>query len=223
MTASDILRCVSVAAIFLAGSCAAPETGYFADPMANHPLSVQPHYVEADFTAPAPQGGLNPVDSTRFGHFVADYLDHGRGTITVSVPDGPAASGLIALFGEKLASLGVPRERILVGTYAAEADAPVKLGYLDYAIKSDPCGDWSENAADNLTNRPMANFGCATQHNIAAQLANPKDLVSPEAGTAPDAVRRTTVLDKYEKGTSTATDKPSGQSAKISDVGSSGN
>lgn len=220
MTASDILRCVSIAAIFLAGSCAAPEPGYFADPMANHPLSVQPHYVEAGFTAPAPQGGLNPADSKRFGHFVADYLDHGHGTISVSVPDGPAAASLIAYFGEKLASLGVPRERILVGSYAAEEDAPVKLGYLDYAIKSDPCGDWSDNNAFTLTNRPMTNFGCATQHNIAVQLANPKDLVSPQTGTSPDAARRTAVLDKYEKGTSTGTEKPSGQSAKIADVGS---
>lgn len=219
MTVSDLLRCASVAAVFLAGSCAAPVPGGFADPALNHPVTVDPHYVETAFTAPSPDAGLPPTESTRLGELVSAYLDHGHGSIAVSVPDGPGAAAIIAYFGEKLASLGVARGQILVGTYAGEEGAPVRLGYLDYAAQSDRCGDWSSNVAYTLSNRPMDNFGCANQHNLAVQVADPRDLAAPRDASAANAARRASVMDKYEKGSATAAAKSGTDSAKISDVG----
>lgn len=219
MTVSDLLRCASVVAVFLAGSCAAPVPGGFADPALNHPVSVTPRYVETTFMVPAPDAGLPPAESTRLGELVSAYLDRGHGSIAVSVPDGPGASAVIAYFGEKLASLGISRGQILVGTYAAENGAPVKISYLDYAAESSRCGDWSNNVAYNLSNRPMDNFGCATQHNLAAQVADPRDLAMPRDASAANAARRASVMDKYEKGSATTSAKSGSDAAKISDVG----
>lgn len=219
MTVSDLLRCASVVAVVLAGSCAAPVPGGFADPALNHPVSVTPHYVETAFAVPAPDAGLAPVESTRLGELVSAYLDHGHGSIAVSVPDGPDASAVIAYFGEKLASLGISRGQILVGTYAGENGAPVKISYLDYTADSSRCGDWSNNVAYTQSNRPMDNFGCATQHNLAAQVADPRDLTTPRDASAANAARRASVMDKYEKGSATSSAKSGSDAAKISDVG----
>ena len=91
-----------------------------------------------------------------------------------------------------------------------------------------PCGEWPEDLGvapvptlgtlpPSMENRPYWNFGCATQHNLAASVVNPEDLIQPRAETAPMAARRQTVIEKYRKG-----DNPSGQydtkEAKASDV-----
>lgn len=85
------------------------------------------------------------------------------------------------------------RHAILVGPQGA---------YLDH-----PCGQWPHDIgpADmevNATNRPHWNHGCATQHNLAAMVANPNDLLQPRAEGAVDQTRRQTALGKYRAGTS---------------------
>ena len=218
---TNILRYACVAAVLLAGSCATPENNdtLFADPVVNHPITVEPHYTEIGFAVPAPSAGLTPTDAARFGAFVADFLEKGNGAISVSVPDGPEAPDAISYFGEKLASLGVPRARILVGTHAAADQPNVKLGYMGYTAQVADCGDWSKSVVDTGSNEPMPNFGCATQHNIAAQVSDPRDLVTPRPATDADAARRAVALGNYEKGKPTAADKTEDQKAKVSDVG----
>ena len=69
-----------------------------------------------------------------------------------------------------------------------------------------------------------ANLGCAVQHNIAAMVADPRDLLGPrEAGPA-DSVRNATAMDLYEKGLPSAamkhtTDYSAEQSAPGSGIG----
>jgi pilus assembly protein CpaD len=70
-----------------------------------------------------------------------------------------------------------------------------------------------------MTNAEYWNFGCASQHNLAAMVDEPVDLVEPRAETPPYTARRDTVLDKYKKGESSATVYPDLEKAKISDVG----
>jgi pilus assembly protein CpaD len=57
------------------------------------------------------------------------------------------------------------------------------------------------------------------QHNIAAQIENPRDIVEPRALGSSDAMRRATVMDAYEKGAPTAATKNADQSVAVSDVG----
>ena len=75
--------------------------------------------------------------------------------------------------------------------------------------------------ADNQTPK---NFGCSVQHNIAAMVADPRDLLGPRAMDVADAVRRGMVMDHYEKGEITqadkhTVDKSTEQSAGASTVG----
>jgi len=113
-----------------------------------------------------------------------------------------------------------------VGTHpATDGDRRVEIGFVGYVAHTEPCGDWSENVADTETNLPMPNFGCATQHNLAAMIADPRDLdESRRLDDMPDATRRATVIGHYEKGEASQANKKtydsgSEQSAPGSGIG----
>jgi pilus assembly protein CpaD len=207
----SFLRFAAVAAVMLAASCAAPindGTGLSSDGAANHPITVEPHAQTIKLSFSAPDAGLMPDDAARFEAFVDAYRDHGDGAISVTVPSGPDASATISYFGQKLASAGVAPERILVGTReVVNGDRRVEIGYIAFTARTAPCGDWSESLADTSANATAPDFGCSVQQNIAAQIADPRDLMRPRDETASDAVRRATVTDKYEKGQITQADK----------------
>lgn len=214
----DILRIAAIGAVLLAGSCASPHDDLsMADPTANHPISVEPHFSSIKLSFSAPEAGLLPDDAARFDAFVADYLSRGSGSISVSAPQGPGSAAALSYFGARLFAMGVPRSRILVGT-RDDADTRVEVGYIAYTAKTDPCGDWSDDTAKTYDNRTSRNFGCAVQHNIAAQVADPRDLIEMRPTDPADAARRGQVLDNYEKGKVTAAEKGREQSGAVSDV-----
>lgn len=221
MSVKDLLRFASLAAVLLAGSCASPINGddtMMADGAANHPIVVEPNYTSIKLPFSASDAGLMPDDATKLDAFVEEYLMHGNGAISISAPSGEAGNAAIRYFGERLSSMGVPPSRILVG-HRNDADQRVEIGYLAYQAKADSCGDWSHNAGDTASNEPMPNFGCAVQHNIAAMVANPRDLVEPRPMDADDGTRRATVMGHYERGEPTGAVKGPDQSGAVADVG----
>jgi pilus assembly protein CpaD len=221
--ATYILRAAAVAAVLLAGSCAAEKSDdppVFADGLRNHPITVAPHYQSVGIAFSDPSAGLSPEDGTALAGFVEDYLSRGDGAISISAPSGPNSSAALSYFGEQLAHMGVPRTRILVGTHdASNGDTKVEIGYILYTARTDPCGNWTQDAEETGENIPMPDFGCSVQHNIAAMVDDPRDLVSPRGMSAGDATRRETVVTTYEKAQSTASQKSQSQSATLSDVG----
>ncbi|MBI3678147.1 MAG: CpaD family pilus assembly protein [Proteobacteria bacterium] len=226
MKKSDLVRAAAVSAVLLAGSCAAPfnDGTIVADPLVNHPITVEPGYRSMQISFTTSGAGLTNDDALRFDAFVQDYVTRGNGAISISAPKGPTADAAIAYFGERLATAGVPRSQILVGTHdVVSGDTRVEIGYVSYVAHTDSCGDWSKNAANVAANLPMPDFGCATQHNVAEAVADPRDLVSPRGMGDADADRRGTVLGHYKKGEITSSDKRKGdlsneQSGTASDV-----
>lgn len=221
MLMKDILRAGSLVAVLLAGSCASPEDPNFRVPDGdvNHPITVAPTYQSVKFPFSVSNAGLMPDDAAKFDAFVQDYLEHGNGAISVTVPAGNYANAAISYFGERLADMGVPRSRVLVGTKdVADGDTRVELGFIGYGAHVDKCGDWSENVAATGENEPMPNFGCAVQNNIAAMVADPRDLLQPRTMGDADTPRRTAVMGHYGKGEVTGATKSAEQSSVVSDV-----
>jgi pilus assembly protein CpaD len=215
-TTKDIIRFASIAALLLAGSCAAPSgdgPGLVTDPTANHPIVVEPNYHTIKLPFSASDAGLMPEDAAHFSVFVQEYLDSGNGAISITAPAGRNANAAIGYFGERLASLGVPRDRILVGTKPqADSDGRIEIGYVGYNAHVEGCArgnDWSKDWSDTSDNQPTPSFGCSVQNNIAAMVADPRDLVQPRTMDAADATRRSTVMGHYEKGEVTQADKHS--------------
>jgi pilus assembly protein CpaD len=201
-TMRDTMRAAAIAAVLLAGSCAAPTNDHAmltADPDVNHPIVVEQSTKSMRLSFSAADAGLMPEDAARFDGFVGAYLaSGGDASISITVPNGPTAQQTIRYFGERLTSYGVPRARILVG-YRKDNDPRVELDYTSYTARTDQCGNWSQ-ASDIASNLPMSDFGCSVQHNIAAQIDDPRDLVTPRAMGEADAVRRGTVMGLYQKG-----------------------
>jgi pilus assembly protein CpaD len=204
----DSLRVAVLAATLLAGSCTSEEARLSSDGAENHPILVAPSNQSLRLPFSAPEAGLLPEDSARLEAFVGSYMSEGNGALSVSAPAGPDASAALSYFGERLVQMGVPRSRILVGTRDVGGDdRRVELSYVGYAAHTEACGDWSVNLATTYANDTAPNFGCAEQQNIAAMVANPRDLVAPQDMGTSDQTRRADVMGKYEKGDITQADK----------------
>lgn len=218
----DLSLAAALAGVLMASSCAAPvnDGSFTADPVANHPIAVAPSMESLKLSLASPSSGLSPDDEAHFSDFVRAYLAYGSGSISISAPRGAGSTDAIHYFGERLASMGVPEDRILAGTHeTADGDTSVEFGYISYTAHTDPCGDWSKNAGDTSSNLPMPNLGCASQHNLAAMIADPRDLVEPQPQGPAEAARRSTVMGNYVKGQPTAAQKTSDQSTSISTIG----
>jgi len=191
-------------------ACAHPVAGPedALSPQQHFPISFEPQMQV--YRLPYDSGTeSSPVLERELYDIGRDYIENGAGSISISaMPENASAAEQIV--GE-LAALGVPRNRIAV-VPPGMADAPhtVAIGYIRYRAVSPACGNWSENLANNYDNRQSPNFGCAVQHNIAAMIADPRDLAVPEPEGTEDAVRRLTILGKYEQGDNTGAKKSIG-------------
>ena len=222
------LHVMSLGAVLLAGSCAEPSPfvvnpAVYADGAANHPITVAPGFrsLKVGFTGSV--GGLSEGDGEQLIHFVSAYLASGNGALSISAPSGPESSEAIRYIGERIIAMGVPRSHLLVGTHDATGDyGQVEIGYVTYTAHTNPCGNWSQDADDTGANLPLPDFGCSVEQNIAAMVADPKDLVAPRDMGPGDAVRRATLTKQYETGAVTAATKSQDQSGAVSTVGSSG-
>ena len=226
-TANYHLRMTVLAAALLVGSCSTDKYALQGVPnpdgAENHPIVVEPSDRSLRLSFSATEAGLMPEDAVRLEAFVGDYLNGGSGAISVSAPAGPGANEALSYFGEKLALLGVPRSRILVGTReVAGRDEKVKFHFISYEAHTDQCGDWSADLAETTANATAPNLGCSNQQNIAAMVTDPRDLITPEPESAADATHRAAVLGHYEQGQVTGSAKNSSQSGTVSDVGTSG-
>src|SRR5207302_2101112 len=96
---------------------------------------------------------------------------------------------------ERALSAGGASGYINVGSYpAAEPGvaSPIRLSFdgLKAQVASQ-CGQWPRDIAsastiDGWENRHCWNYGCGYQTDLAAQVADPRDLVSPQAESASD-------------------------------------
>ena len=220
---TKILRASVVLAALFITACAnpisKPENG---EPVEKRfPIAVEPHMESLRVPYNAARGNLDETSNAALLSFARDYLENGSGTLSVSatrrIPDAPNY-----VVG-RLVSMGVPRNRIMIGNDdALSAADEVKVTYVRYQAHASDCGDWSVNLGDTSENKASPNFGCATQHNLAAMVADPHDLVTPKPLEPDDAQRRLTVLDKYRKGETTVAAKTDAQSGAVSAVAGGG-
>jgi pilus assembly protein CpaD len=228
MTLQDIIRAGALTGMLVAGSCAAPTAdpnGMMEDGAVNHPILVEPSF--RDLKVGYAGAGMSDEDAVKFDAFLADYRAHGNGSLGISVPNGGGSRDAITYFAERAAATGISRDKILVSTHdAANGDTRVDVSYIAYTAHTDKCGDWSENLAYTADNQTPRNFGCAVQQNIAAMVADPRDLLGPRPMDAGDTARRMTVMGNYEQGKITSSEKRKGdlgneQSASMTSVGNS--
>ena len=223
MEAKYLVRALCLAAVLMAGSCAAPTNdanGMMEDGAVNHPIQVEPSYQSMKLYYSPADTGISPADQARFENFIKDYEAHGNGSIAVSAPAGMNSQAMIGFFAQRINDMGVPKDHILVASHdAPDGDMRVEINYVSYQATTDKCGDWSEDLAYTADNITPKNFGCAVQHNIAAQLADPRDLLGARDMDDASSTRRSAVVGNYEAGKVTSAAKTSDQSVSSASLG----
>lgn len=222
-------------AAMLAGCKTTSDSGVTAsiphDYRQRHPIAVREGKQTLTVFIGDRRGGLTPSQRAEVGALAGPWRREATGGFVVEVPLGGvnerAATSAAHEIRSILIASGVPGHSIEVRPYRTQD--PSRLGTLrvnfpKMVAETGPCGLWPEDLGPTMnaaytSNRPHWNHGCATQRNLAAQVADPADLVQPRAETPALTSRRATVLDKYRKGEATATQYPDANKGKISDLG----
>lgn len=177
-----------------------------------HPIAVDSQVVT--LTLPVGGAGLSAVDKARVRAFADAYLAGGHGPVSVTTPSGTGRDGDALETADAaravLDAAGVDATQIESAGYAsAEEKRQLVLSYVRYVATPSACGVWTGTLVRDFRNLRSPNYGCATQNNLAAMVADPRDLVEPAAATAADANARMRMIDAYRKGekTSSATDE----------------
>src|ERR1700742_3332078 len=111
---SILLRGFCLAAVITAGSCSSPsgdEKMTFDDPVANHPILVQPS--SQSLKVNVSPAGMAPADMARLDAFVSGYQAHGNGKIVISAPAGALANAELTRIADRINAMGVSRDQIL--------------------------------------------------------------------------------------------------------------
>ena len=195
-----------------------------------HPITV----TEADHTMQlfigANRASLTPTQRAEVLAFGQSWRNEATGGVLIDLPTGTvnerAAAGALHEIQSILAATGVPPGSTMVRTYNAgtRSFATVRITYPKVTAQAGPCGMWPKDIGPSVNseyyeNKQYWNFGCASQHNLAAMVDNPQDLVQPRSETPAYTMRRTQVVEKYRQGQSTATQYPNQNAGRISDFG----
>ena len=197
-----------------------------------HPIVVQEADRSIEVFVGTNRGGLTAPQRTDVTAFAQTWLHEGTGPMVidlpVSTPNARAAGQSLQDIQAIFSSVGVPARGVTIRRFTPanpKQFATIKLNYPKVTADAGPCGLWPEDLGPSFRNpiyqenRPYSNLGCASQRNMAAMVANPADLVQPRPESPTFTTRRSTVLGKYSKGESTATQYPDADKGKISDVG----
>jgi pilus assembly protein CpaD len=197
-----------------------------------HPIVVEESNQSIVVFVGQGRGGLTAEQRADVFGLARTWLQEGTGAINADVPvqtpNARAAADSMREVQSLLAAAGVPPHAVVVRNYHSKDPRllpAIRLSYPKLSATAGPCGLWPEDIGPSIKNksyfenRSYYNFGCANQHNLAAMVDNPSDLVQPRPETPPYTARRSALFEKYRKGTPTAITYPEAERAKLSDTG----
>jgi pilus assembly protein CpaD len=197
-----------------------------------HPIAVTEANRSIVVFVGSGRGGLSIPQRDDVRGLARSWVAEATGGIIIDVPVNtpnarPAASAYREIRAQLMAG-GVPARAIMQRNYTPDDPrdfAAIKLNYPKITAVAGPCGLWPEDIGPSIDNplynenKPHHNFGCATQRNLAAMVANPADLEQPRPESPAYNARRDVAFSRYRKGDPTTTVYPEVEKAKLSDTG----
>ena len=172
----------------------------------NHPIVIGEKEQVLDLPVGTGDRGITQSQRVALEGFLSGYDRSAAPVLKILAPTG-SANGLAA--AEASAGLarvakagGVPRNRILVATYQAgspDVAAPIRISFTTVKAHVNKCGRWPADLGETSENKHYANFGCSYQNNLAAQVANPTDLLGPRKPGEINAENRTRAIEVYQQ------------------------
>lgn len=156
---------------------------------------------------------LDPRQREDVIDFAREYRRSGRGGLVAEVPTGArrelATQDTLSGIRTALASGGVSPAALSVRSYPVRDPmlaSPIRLTFASLQAQlPHQCGQWPQDLGStdfrfSASNEQYWNFGCASQANFAAQIADPIDLVRPRDEGRPDIVKRMNAIAKIRQG-----------------------
>ena len=147
--------------------------------------------------------GLSANQQAALNDLADRYMLSGVGQVRVEGPSGedPAAARQTWAVRTALEAAGLPAERIVIASYAApDPRAPVLAGFETVRAVIPNCAAEPRSLGGRFSNEPSMGLGCAVNANIAAQIADPRDIVGHRPISPPDSGRAAVVFDNYRRG-----------------------
>lgn len=195
-------------ALTLAG-CASGQEAWLSSNMppeyeARHPIELTTSTETAAVNVGVAGAGLNSFERGQVEAFGTAFRADGEGALAIGIPVGAVNEKQAAAAAKSarqfLVNQGLPAKAIVYRPYRANAGVeapPLLLSYRRLrANVPSSCGivDNLDIGPDNLQ---WQDFGCSTQNNFAAQLANPNDYVMPRPMDKSSSARRAKVLEQF--------------------------
>lgn len=156
-------------------------------------------------------GAISPGQEAALAGFAHAWREAGaESAVVVSAPRaaGHDAQLQAQAAADRLVRAGLRPDAVRMASYdAEEAAAPVTLRFERTVATAPDCSRNWDNLASTKSNDVSRHFGCAAATNLAAMIADPRDLSRPRALTPADAGRRAYVLDRYRQGQLTTSAK----------------
>ncbi|UZF91532.1 CpaD family pilus assembly protein [Bosea sp. NBC_00550] len=203
----------------LAGGCAGK--GAQADPPSiapvdtreRHPIVLRDAPRSLDVFVGRAGGSLDSRQAEDVAGFAREYRRSGKGGLVAEVPKGSRREGAThdTLSGIRatLARNGVSPNALSVRSYPIQDPglaSPIRLSFASLqAVVPHQCGQWptdlgSSDFKFSASNEPYWNLGCSSQATLAAQVADPIDLVRARDEGRPDIVKRMGAIAKVREG-----------------------
>jgi len=182
-----------------------------------YPIEVVKGTVRVNVPTKSSRMSAGQIDAVT--RFAQQANSSGASRITIARPGGSINGDVIAgritqIFNEQ----GIKSSLLRHSTFSGRRGAPVSLSFSRKFAKTKKCGNWTEDFSVSGDNLPHADFGCSNQHNLAAQIANPNDFVTPRTSTPIDPMRRQQVITDYRTPKSPST--PADASSTVSTTNS---
>ncbi|GGA57741.1 pilus biogenesis lipoprotein CpaD [Nitratireductor aestuarii] len=170
-----------------------------------HPIIISEKDQVLDLPVGLTSFSMTPMHRTALDGFFSNYRDSGNAVVTIMVPQGSgnagAARSTASEFAKFIRARGVSSGRLQTVHYDANGaeSAPIRISYPVMKAHTGQCGQWPEDLGNTYENRQYSNFGCSYQNNLAAQIANPSDLLTPRRMTPSDMANRGAAIGAYQR------------------------
>jgi pilus assembly protein CpaD len=192
------------------------------DPEKRHPIHFSRRTETMNVEVPSDAGGLDPGQEADVYRFLDRYKADGTGPLRLSTPSAQrerlAGQNTLRDVERLIRDLGIAPRAVVAGRHetSPERGPMLKLSYERPVAVPPKCGDWSEEVGPNPERLPYANFGCATQRNVALMVATPRDLQQPQPEDPRSSERRSAGWSGYIGSGGGGTSSGGGGDAKAS-------
>lgn len=165
------------------------------------------------YDATAASGNLTPTELRR----VSDWLDamHVRYGDRVAIDD---ASGLVPRAARDAIAMLIAQRGMLLSDYAPITAGEIAPGQVRVVLtrstaRVDGCPNWDTRSAIGSSNTTTSNYGCATNANLAAMVADATDLVRGANRASNDPLTASKAIEAYRTAPPTGAEGLSGEGA----------